>query len=226
MCGRLGLLTLEVAEVHADKRFTREEHWQNISAVPAASYDCGYCSAATASGTGVKSDGNRYFVRFCPNCNGPTFFGAGGVQWPGRKLGLSVSGLSRDVQAVHEEARTSIANNAYTGTVMLCRKILMHVAVEKGAKQDLSFQQYVKWLIDERYAPRGAEHWLDYVRNRANEANHEIVVMNREDAEGVLLFTEALLRGVYELPAMVPSTPPKRADEADQETPEREPEAP
>lgn len=109
-----------------------------------------------------------------------------------------------------------MAANASTGSVMLCRKILMHTAVEKGAKDNLSFQQYVKWLVDERYAPRGAEGWLDYIRNRANEANHEIVVMSRDDATGVLLFTEALLRGVYELPALVPATSESGDETADE----------
>jgi len=90
---------------------------------------------------------------------------------------------------------------------MLCRKILMHTAVDKGAATSLSFQQYVEWLVSERYAPRGAETWLDYIRTRGNEANHEIVVMGKEDAKGVLLFTEALLRSVYELPGLVPPVP-------------------
>ena len=55
--------------------------------------------------------------------------------------------------------------------------------------------------------PKGAELRLNYVRARGNEANHEIVVMGREDAIGVLKFTEALLRNVYELPASVPQLP-------------------
>ena len=94
---------------------------------------------------------------------------------------------------------------------MLCRKILMHTAVEKGASTNMSFQDYVTWLITERYAPRGAEEWLDYIRRRGNEANHEIVVMSRETASGVLLFTEALLRAVYELPRSVPQLPEPEA---------------
>ena len=104
---------------------------------------------------------------------------------------------------------------------MLCRKLLMHTAVEKGANEGQSFQQYVKWLVDERYAPRGAEDWLDYIRGRGNEANHEIVVMGKKDAEGVLRFTEALLRGVYELPKLVPSADKEAtgADEASEQPP-------
>ena len=86
----------------------------------------------------------------------------------------------------------------------------MHVAVEKGAKVGADFKFYVEWLIQERYAPRGAEAWLTYVKDRGNEANHELVPMTNQDATGVLRFTEALLRGVYELPNIVPRIPEKK----------------
>ena len=210
--------------VHANKKFTGEEHWQNVTSIGASSYDCGYCSATTASGLGIRTEGNNAFVRICPNCNGPTFFAVDGSQWPGPRAGRAVSGLSEEVRDVYEEARTSAANAAFTGAVMLCRKILMYVAVDKGAKKDLTFQQYVEWLIEERHAPRGAEKWLDYIRSRGNDANHEIVVMNKDDAVGVLGFTENLLLGVYELPGLVPTMSSENPDEADSGTPEHEPE--
>src|SRR5439155_19335700 len=125
-----------------------------------------------------------------------------------------------DVEAIHDEARNAIAANAPTGSSMLCRKILMHVAVEKGAKQNQGFAYYVKWLIEERYAPKGAEDWLDYIRDRANDANHEIMLMKREEATAILLFTEALLRNVYELPSLVPRPSEQHIDESDSGTPE------
>jgi len=210
--------------MHKDKRLTGDGHWEQTTVIEAESYICGYCGSRIGSANGWRTDIRNAFVRICPHCNGPTFFGVDGSQWPGPKLGTAVTGLPNEVCAIYEEARNSIAGAAYTGAVMLCRKILMHVAVGKGADEGLTFQAYVKWLIDERYAPRGAEEWLDYVRNRANEANHQIVVMSKGDAVGVLCFTEALLRGVYELPDLVPKTTPEHIVESGPETPERGPE--
>ena len=207
----------EGERMHTDQRFTSGNHWQNPSNVTAARYRCGYCSSDVGSMLGLQTDGNNAFVRICPQCNGPTFFDVREVQWPGPKAGLPISNLPADVEPIYEEARASTAANAFTGAVMLCRKILMHIAVGKGADKNKTFQQYVKWLIDQRYAPRGAEEWLDYIRDRGNEANHEIVVMNKEDAIGVLGFTEALLRGVYELPKLVPSLG-EETDESEDET--------
>jgi hypothetical protein len=190
--------------MHNDQRFTNISHWQNPYNVLAASYRCGYCSSDVGSAMGLATEGNLAFVRICPQCNGPTFFAVDGGQWPGPKVGTTVTHLPSDVQSLYEEARSSIAGNAFTGSVMLCRKILMHIAVEKGAKDNLSFQKYVQWLIEQRYAPRGAEVWVDYIRDRGNDANHEIIVMTKDDATGVLRFTEALLRNVYELASLVP----------------------
>ena len=188
---------------HSDERFTGGQHWPNLQDIQAAVYDCGYCSRPTSSSKGMQTDGGNLFIRICPTCNGPTFFGINEQQWPGPQAGRTVSGLSEGVEAIYAEARRCSAN-AFTASVMLCRKILMHVAVEKGAGKGLKFAEYVKWLIAERYAPKGAETWLTYVRNRANEANHEIVLMKKDDAVGVLRFTEALLRDVYELGELVP----------------------
>lgn len=208
--------TVEVARMHTDHRFTGPNHWQQAVGVNAARYRCGYCSADVGSGSGWQTEAGNVWVRICPHCNGPTFFAADGSQWPGAKEGAPISNLPPDVQAIYEEARSGIAANAFTGTVMLCRKLLMHTAVGKGAEENKSFQHYVQWLIDEHYAPRGAEVWLDYIRARANDANHEIVVMTKDDAVGVLRFTEALLRGVYELPNLVPSPKAQEESEADE----------
>jgi hypothetical protein len=208
---------LEAAMTHGNHDFTNTFHWLNSIAVPAARFKCGFCSVDVGSGTGWVTEGNYAVIRLCPQCNGPSFFTFGGVQWPGAKSGSPVANLPLDVGVIHEEARNCIAANAPSGAAMLCRKILMHVAVEKGAEENQSFQKYVQWLITERYAPKGAEDWLDYIRTKANDANHEIMVMTAPDAIAVLLFTEALLRNVYELPSLVPSaTPPEEhSDESE-----------
>lgn len=193
-----------------DWKRTAEQPWTSIGEVGAESYRCGYCGDDVGSDRGIQNSGKNSFIRICPLCNCPTFFSAQREQWPGPRVGGNVSQIADDVKGIYEEARRSITVNAYTGAVMLCRTILMHVAVEKGAKAGESFQSYVKWLIDEHYVPRGSDGWLDYIRARGNDANHKIVPMDRDDALGVLGFTEALLRNVYELPAAVPATGAKQ----------------
>ena len=149
-------------------------------------------------------------IRLCPQCNAPTFLSAQDAQHPGPLLGGEVASLTDDIRRIYDEARNALTVGAATGTVMLCRKILMHVAVDRGAGEDLSFLAYVDWLVAEGWIPRGGQPWVDFIRRRGNEANHELPQMTSDDAAGILRFTEALLRNVYELPALVP--PPLDAE--------------
>ena len=90
----------------------------------------------------------------------------------------------------------------------------MHVAVEKDAAEGLTFYEYVQYLIDEGYSPTGSDDWLDYIRTRGNEANHEILLMDADDAEALISLTEQLLRNVYELPTIAARFKQKAADKA------------
>lgn len=186
---------------------TRDQAWNGLSSVPPESYRCGYCGFDVSSHEGLQTAGQAAFTRICGQCNCPTFFSGMGLQVPGPRPGYPLNKLPTDIAGLYEEARSSRAANAFTGAVMLCRKLLMHIAVEKGAATGKNFKEYVQWLIDERYAPRGAEQWVDFIRDRANEANHEIMLMTEADADGILNLTEQLLRNVYELPGLVPTKP-------------------
>jgi len=55
--------------------------------------------------------------------------------------------------------------------------------------------------------PRGKP-WVDYIRTRGNEANHETQIMAAEDSRTLIAFVEMLLRFIYEFPSLVPALPP------------------
>jgi hypothetical protein len=58
-------------------------------------------------------------------------------------------------------------------------------------------------LDSQGYIPPDGKAWVDKIRGKGNEANHEIALMCKDDAILVLRFTEMLLRFVYELPALL-----------------------
>ena len=183
------------------------EPWNNLSVVPPRSYTCGYCSHLVASERGLSTNNPLIGLNVCPECWGATFFDARGRQWPGALFGNAVAAAPDDIRLLYQEARTVCSDGGFTACILLCRKILAHVAVANGGDVDGRFIEHVNWLISERLVPKGAESWLDYVRRKGNEANHEIVIMSKQDAQGVLRFVEALLRSVYELPTLVPKPP-------------------
>ncbi|MBI4299338.1 MAG: DUF4145 domain-containing protein [Chloroflexi bacterium] len=199
--------TLEVPIMAKDWTLTGNNAWEHLQDVEPESWQCGYCSYEVASKTGLRTATHEAFIRICPHCNCPTFFSCDRKQWPGPRHGGLIAKLPKEVEVAYEEARGSLSVNAFTGSVMLCRKILMNVAVSKGADEGLQFAPYVEWLMKEGYVPKGSDGWLRYIKDRGNEANHQIVPMNSDDARGVLSFTEQLLRNVYVLPNLVPPKP-------------------
>ncbi|HWR59399.1 MAG TPA: DUF4145 domain-containing protein [Thermodesulfovibrionales bacterium] len=143
-------------------------------------------------------------IHLCHFCESPTYFDENGKQFPGSPYGDAVKGIPvKEVEAIYNEARNCISVNAYTGAVLCCRKLLMNISVSKGAKQGLSFIEYVEFLAANSYIPPDAKDWVDHIRKKGNEANHEITIMNREDAEELVSFAEMLLKVIYEFPAAI-----------------------
>lgn len=111
--------------------------------------------------------------------------------------------LPTSTLCTREEARSS-GQNCFTGAVLLCRKMLMNIAVQQGAAEGLKFIEYVNFIAEKGYVPPNGKHWVDHIRKKGNEATHEIAVMGEQDAKELISFIEMLLRFIYEFPSMVP----------------------
>jgi hypothetical protein len=126
-----------------------------------------------------------------------------GSQTPGVVFGNRVKDIPEEsVAKLYEEARRATGVTAYTAAVLCCRKLLMHIAVVKGAPAGESFVSYVEYLAAKNYVPPDAKGWVDHIRTKGNEANHEISIMGKEDAEDLLAFCEMLLKVIFEFPAL------------------------
>ena len=76
----------------------------------------------------------------------------------------------------------------------------MNIAVEQDAEAGDSFLSYVKFLAEKGYVPPNGNIWVDHIRQKGNEANHEIVFMSAKDAMDLINFIEMLLKFIYEFP--------------------------
>jgi len=182
--------------------------WPDARSLYSMRYTCGYCGSLVASNQGwctYDRDGQESgyeCIRICPHCSRPSYFEPPDAQRPGVPFGGSVSHIPDDsVKSLYEEARRATADGCYTAAGLCCRKVLMHIAVEKGAKPGQAFTSYVEHLATNNYIPPDAKAWVDFIRSKSNEANHEIVVLSREEAEVLLSFVEMLLKVIYEFPA-------------------------
>ena len=180
--------------------------WQNLNKIESRSYTCGYCGNVVASASGYFLEGSPDRIRICPHCQKPTYFGE--KQVPGVAPGIAVANLPKDIEALYNEARYCVAIGSYTSAVLTCRKLLMSIAVSEKAKPGESFISYVEYLANNGFVPPNGRGWVDHIRTKGNEANHEIALMKKEDAEELISFSEMLLKFIYEFPARVPKAKP------------------
>lgn len=195
----------------------KHQRWEGLSVLRSKPYTCGHCGEPIASQLGFKTkrpevEGSGFnppdsFIYICHHCSRPTYFYSWtSDQVPGAPFGRSVKFVPSEVEGLYEEARNCMRVSAHTAVVLCCRKLLMNVAVLEGAKEGQSFKAYVEYLAEEGHVPAKAKVWVDRIRSKGNEANHEIAIMTREDAEQVIRFSEMVLRLVYEYPAEADGT--------------------
>jgi hypothetical protein len=184
-----------------------EYHWLDTRTIPGKDWRCGYCAREVSGDRGwelIETDfGGREtpvaWVAVCPRCNGPSFIAEEG-QIPPAPQGTDIEHLPEGIRELYGEARRTIAASAPTSAVMAGRKLLMAVAVERGADGDLKFIQYVNWLVEKGIVTEPMCGFVDEIRQLGNEANHEIRLMTQGDAEEMLTYVEMLLKVVYEYP--------------------------
>jgi hypothetical protein len=111
---------------------------------------------------------------------------------------------------LYREARNAVAASCYTASVLVARKLLMHIGVEQGAKPNQTFIAYVDHLAGAGYIPPNGRAWVDHIRKKGNEATHEIVLMTPEDALDLVAFLGMLLKFIYEFPNRVPDRTTQR----------------
>ena len=178
--------------------------WHNSSNIGSEEFICGWCGNKVATPIGFRSQGNpNERILICPHCKMPTTFSYS-KQVPGVPYGNSVAHLPSDVSSLYDEARNCTAASCYTAAVLICRKLLMNIAVAQGAKPGQSFISYVDYLASNGYVPPNGKGWVDHIRRKGNEATHEIVLMTQDDAHDLISFAEMLLKFIYEFPNRVP----------------------
>jgi hypothetical protein len=118
---------------------------------------------------------------------------------PAALIGENIDGLPGDVRAAYEEARKTAGVAAYTSSELMCRKILMHIAVDKGADEGKTFVAYLDFLKSTGYVTPPMAPWVDLIRSHGNESTHRLQPASRERAMNTLAFTAQLLKLVYEM---------------------------
>lgn len=132
----------------------------NGAHVPMSCGHCGRDVSAAVLVMDLSPQSGALWLR-CPNCRrGSVANGGKGIQ-PAARPGSDLRGLPEDVARAYNEARDAASVHAWTAAEMMCRKILMHVAVDKGAKEGQTFAHYIDHLANEGYVPVVMKSWVD-----------------------------------------------------------------
>ncbi len=184
--------------------------WQHLNNIASHPYKCGYCDTEIASDKGYFSTGSNQasFIWICHVCNRPTFIeflnNSFNGQFPGSWYGDDVDSLpNKELANLYSEARACISVNAFTASVLCSRKLIMNIAHSKGATEGLHFIQYVEYLDENHYIPPDGKQWVDHIRQKGNEATHEIEKMSEDDAKELIDFIYMLMKFIYEFPARI-----------------------
>lgn len=188
-------------------------------------YTCGHCGKQVSGAVIAATTSIQYgtvSVRWlqCTSCHEGSVQVANGQVYPGVPFGPVLEGLPAETESAYNEARRCLSVNADTAGEVMCRKILMHIAVEKGASAGKSFAHYINHLVKKGYVTPPMEPWVTLIKDHGNMANHELDPPDRRRAEGTLLFTVQLLRSVYEMGHMAKQFIPSNDDGEDEESPD------
>lgn len=162
---------------------------------------CGHCGTNVAAAVLARVRETLFpavkWIR-CPACHKGSVV-VDDRQYPSPLPGEDLEGLPADVAPAYAEAREAMGAGAFTAGELMCRKLLMHVAVDKKAKENLTFAAYVDYLESKGYITEPMKPWAAVIRLHGNIATHEIPATDGKRGLGTLAFTTQLLRTIYEM---------------------------
>lgn len=165
-------------------------------------YVCGHCqtkvTGAVAAQFGIAGHEPIRWLQ-CTSCGNGSVLTAQGSVHPAVLFGPQIEGLPEDVESAYDEARRCMSVGAYTACELMCRKILMHVGVEKDAKEGESFAYYLSYLEDNNFITRHMKVWTNLIKEHGNKSTHRLESPDKTRSESTLMFTAELLRLVYEM---------------------------
>ena len=171
---------------------------------------CGHCGKDVSGWEMARyqdSVGIHIFWVLCPLCSHGSVIDRNGKSYPSPKYGNKIEHLPGDIEELHNEARDCMSLKAHTGAELVCRKIIMHIAIDKcESTEGLSFKEYIDIIEKKGYITPQMKSWVDEIRNSPNNATHKRIIPKEPEASNILNFTEQLLKLVYEIPSKAPKS--------------------
>ena len=160
-------------------------------------YQCGHCGLSVAGIVLAQQTQIPVKWLMCPSCKKASVSNEKIIS-PAPLAGEDVAGLPDLTQNAYLEVRRAFSAGCYAACEIMCRKILMHVAVEFGAPERDSFTHYIDYMVNKGHISINMREWVDKIKKNGNAATHEILPSDIKRAFATLTFTTILLKSMYE----------------------------
>lgn len=186
--------------------------WSSTEGQGARSFICGWCRHQVGSDLGwctilTRDEKIEHVeVRVCVGCGYPNIL-IGTDLWPRQMPPLpanhAVPGLPDDIGTIYQEMRAAQAARLCNSVVLLARKLLLHIARDKGMapQKGGEFQACVEFLTDSVLPAlkTGTEILTDHLKRLGNTASHERRVFDEGEADFALQCANSTLCLVYDV---------------------------
>jgi hypothetical protein len=99
------------------------------------------------------------------------------------------------------EANDCLLNNNYTACALMCRKLLMNLAIAHEANEGLKFEAYIEYLQDYNVLTPDMDYFFDRepekIRTLGNDAAHKAKPITKQNATDIINTSKVLLSLVY-----------------------------
>lgn len=102
----------------------------------------------------------------------------------------------QDIVTLYDESRRALCRGAPSCAVLMFRKLLLHIAVQKGAKKGNHFIEFVEYLKKEKIVGKPQYELLDRIKEAGNVENHEIRRATLEEASDLLDLVTLLVKSL------------------------------
>jgi hypothetical protein len=189
-----------------------------------ARLDCPFCGGTQMAVVARNNEapGQANYVEWlrCVNCLHAVVRNADELSPTTRPFDLP-NALEGEALAAWQEVRSCLSVGATTAAVMMCRKLLFHIAAEHGLPEKdakgraPTFAEALDHLEAEGVFTTRMRPWVERIKDVGNEANHDLASISIDQAMDVARFTRQLINLAYELQAMIADHGDENAEEDD-----------
>lgn len=115
--------------------------------------------------------------------------------------------IKENIKKDCEEANLCFSIRAYRAAVVMARRALQSICLDKGAKDDEKLEKQIDWLLSEAIITKDLKNWAHEVRMVGDNAAHpkkpeEDQSVSKDDAEDILKLLEQFCQVLYVAPAI------------------------